>query len=58
MALGDVIEFKGNKRNLKRDNVEFKGSKKGLVINIKNCDDFETVKQEIMQKLNALEDFL
>ncbi|WFD11454.1 septum site-determining protein MinC [Tepidibacter hydrothermalis] len=53
MALGDVIEFKGNKRNLKTDNVEFKGSKKGLVINIKNCNDFEKVKQEIVQKIEC-----
>ncbi len=53
MALGEIIEFKGNKRNLKTDNVEFKGSKKGLVINIKDCDDFEKVKQEIMQKIKC-----
>ncbi|WP_099187559.1 septum site-determining protein MinC [Tepidibacter mesophilus] len=53
MALGEIIEFKGNKKNSKKDNVEFKGNKKGLVINIKNCNDFEKVKQEIIQKIEC-----
>ncbi|SHJ52625.1 septum site-determining protein MinC [Tepidibacter formicigenes] len=53
MALGEVIEFKGNKKVVlpKEGSIEFKGSKKGLVINIKECNEFEKVKEELVEKI-------
>ncbi|SHG88275.1 septum site-determining protein MinC [Tepidibacter thalassicus] len=55
MALGEVVEFKGNNKDMlfKRDIVEFKGSKKGLIINVKECSDFEKIKEQIIKKIES-----
>ncbi len=56
MALGEVIKFKGSKKEI-QNRIEFKGSKKGLFINIKECGDFETIKENLSEKMESSKNF-
>ncbi|OPJ55532.1 septum site-determining protein MinC [Alkalithermobacter paradoxus] len=53
MALGEVIQLKNAKRNI----IEFKGTKNGLVINVKQGYDFETIKNNLIDKIEESRNF-
>lgn len=59
MALGEIIEFNEVKKEIleKKDIVEFKGSKKGLIINIKENNEFDIVKENIIKKIECSKGF-
>ncbi|KXZ40162.1 septum site-determining protein MinC [Alkalithermobacter thermoalcaliphilus JW-YL-7 = DSM 7308] len=53
MALGEVIELK----SVRKDIIEFKGTKNGISINIKQGYDFETIKNNLIERIEKSKNF-